>query len=56
MKHGLKDIIQEPESIKQITVGDLAFDVLFYVGGDWKFLAMATGIDAATSTHACIWC
>ena len=56
MKLGLSFIIQEVESIKQISVRDLAFDVLFYLSGDWKFLAMATGIDAATSTHACIWC
>ena len=28
----------------------------FYLGGDWKFLALVTGIDAATSEHACIWC
>ena len=56
MKLGLRDIIQEVESIEQITVCDLTFDVLFYLGGDWKFLAMATGIDAATSTHTCIWC
>ena len=56
MKLGLKDIIREVESIEQIIVRDLDFDVLFYLGGDWKFLAMATGIDAATSTHACIWC
>lgn len=24
--------------------------------GDWKFLAMVTGIDSATSIHACNWC
>ena len=28
----------------------------FYLGGDWKFLAMVTGIDAVSSTYACIWC
>ena len=27
----------------------------FYLG-DWKFLTMATGVDSASSTHACIWC
>ena len=28
----------------------------FYLGEDWKFLAMATGIKSASCTHACIWC
>lgn len=26
------------------------------MGGDWKFLAMVTGIDSASSDYACIWC
>ena len=26
------------------------------MGGDWKFLAMATGIDSASCEYACIWC
>ena len=39
-----------------ITVRDHKFNVEFYLGGDWKFLAMITGIDSASSTHACIWC
>ena len=28
----------------------------FYLGADWKFLAMACGIDAANSKCAFIWC
>ena len=31
-------------------------DTTYYLGGDWKFLAMATGIDSASSEYACIWC
>jgi hypothetical protein len=44
------------ESLKSITINDITFDIEYYLGGDWKFLAMATGIDSATSTFACIWC
>lgn len=32
------------------------YTVQFYLGADWKFLAMACGIDSANSTHACVWC
>ena len=28
----------------------------YYLGGDWKFLALVTGIDSATSQYTCIWC
>lgn len=43
-------------NFESVTVGESIFKVTFYLGGDWKFLAMVTGIDSATSTHACIWC
>ena len=54
MKKCLKDIIvREVESITSPTVGEHTFEVKFYLGGDWKLLAMVTGIDAAASN---IWC
>ena len=56
MQACLSDIKQEMESLKSITVNDITFDIEYYLGGDWKFLAMATGIDSATSNFACIWC
>ena len=55
LKVGLHDI-KEVEQLHRISVCGLNFDVIFYLGGDWKFLATITGIDAATSMHACIWC
>ena len=30
--------------------------IKFYLGGDWKFLALVCGLESATSDHACIWC
>ena len=26
------------------------------MGGDWKFLALVTGIDSASCAYSCIWC
>ena len=56
MKLCLTDIVEDVERLKTIRVLDHDFSIEFYLGGDWKFLAMITGIDSATSTHACIWC
>ena len=28
----------------------------YFLGGDWKFLALVCGIESASSNHACIWC
>ena len=55
MKQCLKDIIEDVGKLESITIGECVFKITLYLGGDWKFLAMATGIDSATSTHACIW-
>ena len=32
------------------------FDIEYYLGEEWKFLAQCTGIDSATRTYTCIWC
>lgn len=56
MRAGLSDLLKEVESLKSITVNEQTFTIEYFLGGDWKFLAMATGIDLASSTFACIWC
>ena len=54
--NALSDITAEVEKLNSIDVNGVNFRIEYYLGGDWKFLAMATGIDAASSTYACIWC
>ena len=56
LKLALADIINEVEQLNEIEVEDVTFKVSYYLGGDWKFLAIVTGIDSASSDHACIWC
>lgn len=56
MKLCLRDIVQDVRALDTIHVFGRNFKVEFYLGGDWKFLAMITGIDSATVTHSCIWC
>ena len=56
VKAALEDISAEVEQLTSIQVDDIDFQIKYRLGGDWKFLAMVTGIDAASSDHACIWC
>ena len=56
LKNALKDIISDVESMSSIDVNGTTFHIEYYLGGDWKFLALATGIDSASSKYACIWC
>ena len=53
---GLEDIRLEVERLKQIVADGRIYDVVYFLGGDWKFLALCTGIDSAMSNYSCIWC
>ncbi len=52
----LTDIRNDVEGLSTIEVDGCTYNITYFLGGDWKFLAICTGIDAATCTYACIWC
>ena len=51
LKVALEDIIKKVEELKEVQVDGNKFKIDYYLGGDWKFLAMVTGIDAASRKH-----
>jgi hypothetical protein len=52
----LVDIRNEVESLSNISVGNEVFDIEWFLGGDWKFLACVCGLGAAHANSPCIWC
>ena len=44
LKLALADIIDEVEHLKESEVEGMTFSISYYLGGDWKFLAVVTGI------------
>ena len=56
IRHGLEDLINDMRVLNEITVNGRMLRVIYYLGGDWKFLACVCGIGAANSEYACIWC
>lgn len=52
----LADIRKDVESLKHVSVGTEQFEIEWFLGGDWKFLACICGIGAAHATYPCIWC
>ena len=52
----LADIRKDVESLKHVSVGTDCFEIEWFLGGDWKFLACICGLGAATAIHPCIWC
>ena len=56
LAESLSDIRRDVESLKYFKVGTECFDIEWFLGGDWKFLACVCGLGAATASHPCIWC
>ena len=54
--HGLEDICNEAKELEILTLNGITYTIQFFLGGDWKFLAMVCGLESATSEYACIWC
>ena len=53
---GLADIRKDLCNLNPLFVDGYIFAITFQLGGDWKFLAMICGIDAANPHYSCIWC
>lgn len=56
LRMALEDVRKEVEQLDTIIVDGISYKVNFYLGGDWKFLALVTGINSASCRHSCIWC
>lgn len=54
LKSSLADLINEMESLKQLSVVDYTYDIGYFLGGDWNFLACVCGLGAANQDYACI--
>ena len=56
LKNSLKELIEELKRIKNINIENVSYKIVFRLGGDLKALALLLGLNAANSSHACIWC
>ena len=56
LANALEDIRREVCELKEIEVDANTYEIIYFLGGDWKFLALVTGIDSASSKYSCIWC
>ena len=53
---GLQNIVSEACDLQALVVSGRTVKLQYFLGGDWKFLALVCGLDAANSTYSCIWC
>lgn len=56
LSESLEDIQDEIKQLKSIAVNGVAYAIKFFLGAEWKFLALCMGIEAANAKYSCIWC
>ena len=56
LQESLSDLRNEMELLKTITVNNCKYNIEYFLGGDWRFLACVCGLGAANQDYACIWC
>ena len=42
LKNALADIIKDVENLSSIDINGISYSIEYYIGGDWKFLALIT--------------
>jgi len=42
------------EQLQKIEVDGITYELESFMGGDWKFMAMVTGIDSASCAYSCL--
>jgi len=56
MAEVLKKVAYDVKTMNTISGNGITFSVEFFLGADWKFLALAIGIKSASAKYFCIWC
>jgi len=54
LQEALRDIAEEIKNTTSITVKGLTFEIEYFLGGDWIFLAICSGLKAANSSYSCV--
>ena len=56
LKESLSDLTAEMTELSKVKVGGKHYDIEYFLGEDWNFLAGVCGLGAANQDHSCIWC
>ena len=56
IRDSLADLTDDMRNLDAINIVGETYDIEYFLGGDWKFLACVCGIGFANQDYACIWC
>jgi len=51
---GVQDICEEAKDMEVICIKEKVYKIIWFLDGDWKFLATVCGLDSANAEHACM--
>ena len=51
----VSELAVEVQKTNAIKINDTTFEIEYFLGGGWKFLAICLGIKAANACYSCIW-
>ena len=55
IRESLQNLKDDMKQLTTIEVDGVSYEIKYFLGGDWKFLATVSGIGAANQEYACIW-
>lgn len=56
LRESLADLRMEMSNLKEISANTCTYKIEYYLGSNWKFLALVCGIGWANEDYACVWC
>lgn len=56
LRESLADLRMEMSNLKEISANNCTYKIEYYLGSNWKFLALVCGIGWANEDYACVWC
>ena len=56
LRQSLADLKTEMAQLKEVKVNNVNYNIEYFLGGDWKYLACVCGLGEANQDYGCIWC
>ena len=56
IRESLQNLKDDMKQLTTIEVDGASYEIVYFLGGDWKFLATVCGIGAVNQDYASIWC
>ena len=56
LRSGLQNICEEAADLQIVTIQGKIYNIQFFLGGDWKYLATICGIESVGAEYSCFWC